>query len=454
MMGRLESGQDRLFYEFRLEDQVPSNHFVRKLDALLELEPIREKLAEFYSEIGRPSVDPELMIRMLLVGYCYSIRSERKLCEEVQFNLAYKWFCHLGLDDPVPDHSTFSKNRYGRFREAHVFRLVFEHVVANCMHAGLVGGEGFAVDASVIEANASRFQRIEGSEIDWTEEQRATRPVAAYLEALETEASPLNPAQKPRALSPSDPAAAWTTRGRNKVQFGYSVNYLLDLQDDVIVDVEATPTRISKEVDAAETMIERTDDCFDLKPERLAADVAYGTGKVLGWLVDDKGIEPHIPVWEQSNVAAKGKFTRANFTYDQNKDVYICPDGKELTTSGNVNQDGKTIKYMARRSDCGSCPLKPKCTTGKERRLQRDVNEHARDHVRALMETEHYRQSARERKKIETRFGDLKHNLGLTKLKLRGLAGANEEFLLAATVQNLRRLAKLVPRPPLDPQAA
>lgn len=454
MMGRLESGQDRLFYDFRLEDQVPGNHLVRKLDALLELEPIRERLTKFYSEIGRPSVDPELMIRMLLLGYCYSIRSERKLCEEVRFNLAYKWFCHLGLDDAVPDHSTFSKNRYGRFRESQVFRLVFEHVVGICMKAGLVGGEGFAVDASVIEANASRFERIEGSEIDWTDKQRASRPVAAYLAALDTENSSLNPNQKPKALSPSDPAAAWTTRGRNKVQFGYSVNYLLDLQDDVIVDVEATPTRISKEVDAAQTMIERTDDCFGLKPERLAADVAYGTGKVLGWLIDEHDIEPHIPVWEQSKVAPEGKFTRADFKYDQDKDVYVCPGGKELTTSGNVHYDGKTIKYMARGSDCASCPLKPRCTTGKERRLSRDVNEQARDHVRALMETDSYLQSARERKKIETRFGDLKRNLGLTRLKLRGLTGANEEFLLAATVQNLRRLAKLVPRPPPRPQAA
>ena len=145
MMGRLEPGLERLFYNFRLEDQIPANHLVRKLDALLDFEPIRQELGSFYSETGRPSVDPELMIRMLLLGYCYSIRSERKLCEEVQFNLAYKWFCGLGLEEPVPDHSTFSKNRHGRFRESDVFRMVFESVVASCMKVGLVGGEGFAV---------------------------------------------------------------------------------------------------------------------------------------------------------------------------------------------------------------------------------------------------------------------------------------------------------------------
>jgi transposase len=245
MMGRLEPGQERLFYSFRLEDQVPPNHLVRKLDALLDFETIRAQLEPYYSEIGRPSVDPELMIRMLLIGYCYSIRSERKLCEEVRFNLAYKWFCGLGLEAPVPDHSTFSKNRHGRFRESAAFRLVFENVVATCMQVGLVGGEGFAVDASVIEADASRYKRVEGSEVDWTDKQKARRPVQDYLRALETENSPINPDQKPKAMSPSDPAAAWTTRGRHKVQFAYSINHLIDLEDGVIVDVEATPTRIS-----------------------------------------------------------------------------------------------------------------------------------------------------------------------------------------------------------------
>ena len=193
MMGRLESDQDKFFYDFCLEDHVPSDHVLRLIDRHLDLYDIRLELGPFYSHIGRPSVDPELMIRMLIIGYCFGIRSERRLCEEVHLNLAYRWFCRLGLEDQVPDHSTFSLNRHGRFRESRVFRLVFEQVVATCMKAGLVGGEGFAVDASVIEANASRFQRIEGSKVDWTDKQRASRPVAEYLAALDTETSSLNP---------------------------------------------------------------------------------------------------------------------------------------------------------------------------------------------------------------------------------------------------------------------
>ncbi len=446
MMGERVGRQDRLFYEFCLEDRVPLDHLLRKIGAVLDLSWLRGEIKPHYSDIGRPSICPELMIRMLLVGYCTSIRSERRLCQEVELNLAYRWFCGLGLEDKVPDHSTFSVNRHGRFRESDILRKVFEEVVCGCMAAGLVGGEGFAVDASVIEADASRFQRIEGSAVDWTDEQRTSRPVQEYLVALESENPPINPQQKPKAMSPSDPCAAWTTRGRHKVMFGYSLNYLIDMEGSVIVDVEATPTRISKEVDATETMIERTEERFALKPKRVAGDAAYGTGEMLGWLVE-RGIDPHIPVWDQSEVAADGKFVRADFTYDKDRDLYICPGGKELKTSGTVH-DGTTLKYIAKRSDCAVCPLKPRCTTGRERRISRDVNEAARETTRALMETEAYAVSSGERKKIETLFGEAKHILALTRLRLCGLSGARDEFLLTATVQNLKRLARNTTIPP------
>jgi transposase len=450
MMGEAVSRQDRLFYEFDLEDMVPDDHLLRRIDAVLDLSWLRGEMKPHYSHLGCPSVCPELMVRMLLVGYCYSIRSERRLCQEVRMNLAYRWFCGLGLEDKVPHHSTFSVNRHGRFRESDLLRKVFDEVVCGCMTAGLVGGEGFAVDASVIEANASRFQRVEGAEVDWTDEQRASRPVEEYLAALESENPPINPKQKPKAMSPTDPSAAWTTRGRHKVQFAYSLNYLIDMEHPVILDVEATPTRISKEVDATETMIERTEERFALKPKRLAGDVAYGTGDMLGWLVDHD-IDPHIPVWDQSKVAPEGKFTRADFIYDEERDVYTCPNGKVLTTSGRVDK-GTTLKYLAKRSDCAQCPLKPQCTTGRERRLGRDVNQEARDYTQALMATEAYRQSSIDRKQIERLFGEAKSHLSMTRLRLRGLTGARDEFLLTATVLNLKRLVERLAIPP--PRAA
>jgi transposase len=451
MMGEPVGRQERLFYEFDLEDVVPDDHLLRKIDAVLDLSWLRGEMKPHYSHLGCPSVCPELMVRMLLVGYCYSIRSERRLCQEVEMNLAYRWFCGLGLEDKVPHHSTFSVNRLGRFRESDILRKVFDEVVCGCMAAGLVGGEGFAVDASVIEANASRFQRVEGAEVDWTPEQRASRPVQEYLSALESENPPINPDQPPKAMSPSDPSAAWTTRGRHKVMFGYSLNYLIDMEGAVILDVEATPTRISKEVDATETMIERTEERFDLKPDHVAGDVAYGTGEMLGWLVD-RGIDPHIPVWDKSKRDG-GTFSREDFAYDKERDLYICPGGKELKTSGTV-LNGNTIKYIAKIGDCTSCPLKPRCTTSSARRLQRDVNQEARDYAQSLMESEAYEVSSIERKRIERLFGEAKHILSMVRLRLRGLSGARDEFLMTATVQNLKRLTQHSTIPPPQPAIA
>jgi transposase len=452
MMGERVGGQDRLFYDFCLEDVVPADHFLRKIDAVLDLSWLRSELAPFYSHLGCPSVCPELMIRMLIVGYCYSIRSERRLCEEVKVNLVYRWFCGLGLEDKIPHHSTFSVNRHGRFRDSDILRTVFEEVVCGCMKAGLVGGEGFAVDASVIEADASRFERIEGAEIDWSEKQLAQRAIREFVDALESENPPINPDRAPKALSPTDPCAAWTTRGRHKVMFAYSLNYLMDMEGEVILDVEGTPSRISLEVDATETMINRTEERFGLKPDRVAGDVAYGTGEMLGWLVNHE-IDPHIPVWDKST-RDDGTFSRADFRYDKQRDVYICPAGEVLRTTGTLHSDN-TYRYMPRKRDCASCPLKPRCC-GKQpvRRILRDPNEAARDRARSLMGTEAYQQSAIDRKKIERLFGEAKTTLKLDRLRLRGLTGARDEFLLAAIVQNLKRLAKHVIRPPPEPMIA
>ena len=159
MMGRQDRDQGQLFYEFNLDEVIPREHLLRRMNVFVSgvLADLHQQLKPFYSDIGRPSVDPELMIRMLIVGYCYGIRHERRLCEEVKLHLAYRWFCKLDLDDRVPHHSTFSINRLERFRESDILRHIFESVVAACMANGLVKGEGFAVDASVMEANASRY---------------------------------------------------------------------------------------------------------------------------------------------------------------------------------------------------------------------------------------------------------------------------------------------------------
>ena len=209
-------------------------------------------------------------------------------------------------------------------------------------------GEGFAVDASVIEADASRYKRVEETEIEWTDGERSRWPVREYLAALDAVVSRTNPERPPKALSPTNPAAAWTMRGCHKVMFGYSLNCLIDTMYAVIVDVEATPTRLSKEVGAMETMIERTEDRFGFKPGTVAGYVAYGTGEMLGWLVG-RSIQPHIPVWDKSR-RTDDTFPRHDFIYDRKDDCYVCPGGRTLWTTGRVH-DGKTLFYRASKRD-------------------------------------------------------------------------------------------------------
>src|SRR5262245_43158751 len=189
MMGRQTGDQSQLFYLFNLEGRIPARHLLRRINPTVAgvLADLRGKLEPFYSELGRPSIDPELMIRMLIVSYCYGIRSERKLCEEVELHLAYRWFCRLGLEDKVPNHSTFSINRHGRFRDSDIFRQLFEAVVRACMDAGLIKGEGFAIDASVMEANASRYHGKAPGEFDWSAPEHQTRAVAEFLSGLDSE---------------------------------------------------------------------------------------------------------------------------------------------------------------------------------------------------------------------------------------------------------------------------
>ena len=451
MMGRRRRDQGHLFYEFRLEDRIPENHLLRRMNVFVTaaLSDLHKELEAFYSDIGRPSVDPELMLRMLIVGYCYGIRSERRLTQEVELHLAYRWFCKLDLDDQIPHHSTFSANRLGRFRESDLLRHIFERVVWSAMAMGLVKGEGFAVDASVLEANASRYHGKAPEELEWTEKQRQTRAVVEYLAALDETAEP-NPDRKiPKVISPSDPTSAWTAKANKRVQFGYGLNYLIDIENAVIVDVEATPARTYDEVAATKTMINRTEACFDLKPKRLAADTAYGTGKFLGWLVKEKKITPHIPVWEKGD-RQDGIFSRSDFRWDKRRGVYICPNGKPLRTSGTVH-DGRTLLYRASKRDCDVCPLRSKCCTRDEaRKIPRDLHEDARDVARRKMKTKAFARSRDERKRVEMRFAHLKTHHGFERLRLRGLSGARDEFHLAAIVQNLKTMALRLVKPPPD----
>src|ERR1700687_4900583 len=313
MMGRLNHDQEQFFYLFRLDEAVPNDHPVREVAAVLDLSWLHSELAPYYPRLGRPSIDPVLMIRMLIVGYVFAIRSERALCRDVRVNLAYRWFCGLSIEDKIPDHSAFSRARNERFRDSDIFRRVFEHVVGACIAAGLVGREGFAVDASLIQADANKHRSIPGTE--WNKDiypEHVRRAVKEYLATLDDPAYGAASNVTPKFVSPSDPAAQWTGALRNAASFAYADNYLIDVKFGIIMDVEASRAIRQAEVGASQTMIERTEACFGIKPEWLVGDTAYGSAPNLDWLVNEQKIAPYIPVIDKSK-REDGTFSREDF---------------------------------------------------------------------------------------------------------------------------------------------
>ncbi len=453
MMGRQAAAQNELFYEFNLEQHIPANHLLRQIDKFLNFDQIRQHLESFYSHTGRPSVDPELMIRMLIVGYCYGIRSERRLCEEINFNLAYRWFCHLGLEDELPDHSTFSKNRHGRFRESNIFRYVFNTVVQRCIEQGLVKGEGFAIDASLVKADVNRQRAVRGTEvIDWGPTKQQSRPVREYLKALDEDQTIKT---KPKSISLTDPTARWTA-AKGPAIFAYSTNIMIDVEHSIILDVEATPGFRSDEVQSTKTLLERIETNYQIKPKRLMGDTAYGCADILGYLVNEKNIEPHVPIWEKSK-RDDGTYSVTDFVWDEKEDHYLCPSGKLLRRSRRkfkIPRSGitkaNTIIYRASKHDCDTCEDKPRCCPNTDhRKIARSIHEAARDVARAINQSDIYiNKTFHERKKVEMQFAHMKRNLNFDRLRLRGIKGVSDEFLLIAMAQNLRKMARLCEQPP------
>lgn len=345
-----------------------------------------------------------------------------------------------------PDHSSFSKNRHGRFRESGTFRHLFESVLQRCMSEGLVRGEGFATDASIIKADAQRQRGVPGHEsIDWGNPDEATRPVREYLAALNNANGPTTVY---KAISLTDPAATWTAAG-GPAFFAYSTNYLIDLKAGIIVDVEASAVNKAAEVNATRTMIERVEDKFDLKPDRFVGDTNYGSAAMLNWLVDEKQIAPHVPVFDKSE-RDDGTLSRSDFQWNEEANEYRCPEGKllrcdwrQFTRPRSHITKVNTILYKSRQGDCLNCSMKAQCCPNTPyRKIARSIYEPARDVARAIAKTDAYLQSRKDRKKVEMLFAHLKRILKLDKLRLRGPNGAQDEFLLAATAQNLRRMAK------------
>jgi transposase len=440
MMGQ-HSRSESLFYYFRLEDQVPESHLLRLIDRHISFDFVRSKLKDSYSDTGRPSIDPELLLRMLLVGYLYGVTSERKLVEELRMHLAWRWFTGLGFDQEIPHHSTFSKNRQGRFQESNLFRELFEEIVRRCVEAGLVKGEQMSVDGSFIQANADHHSRVPREQL--AEVAEVNRTVREYLAELEQE-NPVEPPVPPQdQVSTTDPDSTYATKG-GPARLGYYDNYLVDNSSCVIVGVQATPARLSQESAAARDMIERYREQYGYLPQTLAADNTYGNGELLQWLVE-RGIAPYIRV-KESPAPKTDLYGIDKFTYVSEADCYICPEGKPLKYVG-INQLNRTHTYHSTLKRCRGCSQKAQCTRGKYRIVQIHTCEPARQRAYALAKTPAFAISQCARR-VEALFAELKNQVGLRRLRLRRMRFVREQFFLAATAQNLKRLVRFLSSKP------
>src|SRR6184192_1367087 len=429
MMGQHDRSE-ALFYYFRLEDQVPENHLLRLIEKHISFEFVRERLRASYSEMGRPSIDPELLLRILLISYLYGVTSERKLVEELRMHLAWRWFTGLGFDQEIPHHSTFSKNRHGRFQESKLFEQLFEQIVRQCVEVGLVQGAHLSVDGSFIEANAAKESRIPREQL--AEAAQVHRSVRQYLKEVEAQNPVEAPVHEQEQVSTTDPDSTYATKGGTPARLGYYNNYLVDNHSCVIVGVQATAARMSQETVAAQDMLTRFAGWQRREPESVAADTTYGNGEFLQWLAD-RNITPYMRTRDSIHRKNSPFYGPERFKYEPENNRYICPAGQVLNYGGRVYRN-RAFNYIGTRKRCGACALKAQCTSAPFRGLIIHQNEPARQRARALVNTPEFAKAQRQRKKVEALFAELKNQIGLRRLRLRRLRFVRGQFFLAAAV--------------------
>ena len=442
MMGH-HSRSESLFYYFRLEDQVPENHLLRLIDKHVSFEFVRQQLKDSYSDTGRPSIDPELLLRMLLLGYLYGISSERKLVEELRMHLAWRWFTGLGFDQEIPHHSTFSKNRHGRFQESKLFEQLFERIVRQCVEVGLVEGKHLSVDGSFVEANAAKESRIPREQL--VEAAQVHQTVRQYLRDVEEQNPVEEPVHEQDQVSTTDPDSTYATKGGTPARLGYYNNYLVDNASCVIVGVQATAARMSQETVAAQDMLTRFATWQQREPESVAADTTYGNGEFLQWLMD-RNIAPYMRTRDSIHRKNSPFFGPEHFTYEAENNRYYCPAGQPLNYGGRSLRN-RTHVYIGTRKRCGACALKAQCTSAAYRFLAIHMDEPARQRARELANTPQFAKAQRQRKKVEALFAELKNQIGLRRLRLRRLKFVREQFFLAAAAQNIKRLVRFLTQP-------
>src|SRR6201988_3648864 len=439
MMGQHDRSE-ALFHYFRLEDQVPETHLLRLIEKPVSFAFVRQQLKGRYSEVGRPSIDPELLLRILLIGYLYGITSERKLVEELRMHLAWRWFTGLGFDQEIPHHSTFSKNRHGRFQESKLFEQLFEQIVRQCAEVGLVQGTHLSVDGSFIEANAAKESRIAREQL--AEVAQGNQTVRQYLVELEQQNPTEEPVHEQAQVSTTDPYSTYATKGGTPARLGYYDNYLIDNHSCVIVGVQATAARMSQETVAAQNMLTRFAEWQGREPESGAADTTYGNGEFLQWLAD-RSITPYMRTRDSALRKNNPGYGPERFTYQPESNTYRCPAGEQLNYVG-LNVRNRAHAYIGSAKRCGACSQKTQCTTGRYKYLAIHMHESVRQRARELAQTPEFAKAQRQRKKVEALFAELKNQIGLRRLRLRRMKFVREQFWLAATVQNIKRLVRFL----------
>jgi transposase len=442
MMGQLDRSE-ALFYYFRLEDQVPETHLLRLIEKHISFSFVREKLKASYSDTGRPSIDPELLLRILLIGYLYGITSERKLVEELRMHLAWRWFTGLGFDQEIPHHSTFSKNRHGRFQESKLFEELFEQIVKQCVEVGLVQGKHLSVDGSFVEANACKESRIPREQLP--EAAQVNQTVRQYLAELAEQNPVEEPVQQQEQVSTTDPDSTYATKGGTPARLGYYDNYLVDNHSCVIVGVQATAARMSQETVAAQDMLTRFAQWQGREPESVAADTTYGNGEFLQWLAE-RNVTAYMRTRDSVLRKNNPGYGPERFTYQPESNSYRCPAGEQLNYVG-LNVHNRAHAYIGSAKRCGACSQKAQCTTGRYKYLAIHIHESVRQRARELAQTPEFAKAQRQRKKVEALFAELKNQIGLRRLRLRRMKFVREQFWLAATVQNIKRLVRFLSQP-------
>lgn len=464
MMG-IKVYQEKIFYNFCLSKRVPENHFLRKLDKVVDLRFVRKLVADYYSYTGQPSIDPEVLFRMMLIGYFYGITSERRLAEDISLNLAYMWYLSYDLDESTPHHSVISKARarYGK----EVFEQFFKHVLELCVQAGLVRGEKIFADSTFIRANASlksivlRQEAVEPSFTpkDFVQKVFAENPVEPEQSTVSKNKTNPSPENQPKKLLPekkqkhskvysnkthvskTDPDASIISHGQKlPTQFTYKQHFTVDSHARVITAVEITPGAIGDE-----RILPKLIEQQPVKVKEIGADSKYGTFDNYAYLLEHN-ILPSIPPWKPGRPNKSKRFSPQEFKYDPVADIYKCPAGKTVV-KGNDKLLQNCWTYRAKKKDCRRCNLQSQCISppNSYRRIFRHVNQYALDKVALHLQTEHAKQTICQRKTFpEWVISEAKNRHGLRRAVCRGLEKVSIQVLLIASVQNLKRLVERV----------